>query len=68
MLRFGLKDERINFAFAAADLSRFKQQLYTQLCELAAGACIYDGRDMQTAHAKLTLDVDVAADEKVSLL
>ncbi len=50
-----LNDERINFAFAAADLSRFKQQLYTQLCELAAGPCIYDGRDMQTAHAKLPL-------------
>jgi len=50
-----LKDERINFAFAETDLPKFKHLLYTQLCELAAGPCIYDGRDMRTAHAKLPL-------------
>ena len=50
-----LKDERINFAFAETDLPKFKRLLYTQLCELAAGPCIYDGRDMRTAHAKLPL-------------
>lgn len=50
-----LKDERINFAFAETDLTKFKQLLYTQLCELAAGPCIYDGRDMRSAHAKLPL-------------
>jgi hemoglobin len=50
-----LEDERINFAFAQADLPRFKQLLYAQLCELAAGPCIYDGRDMRAAHAKLPL-------------
>ena len=50
-----LKDERINFAFAETDLPKFKHQLYSQLCELAAGPCIYDGRDMRTAHEKLPL-------------
>jgi hemoglobin len=50
-----LRDERINFAFAETDLPKFKHLLYTQLCELAAGPCIYDGRDMTTAHAKLPL-------------
>jgi hemoglobin len=50
-----LKDERINFAFADTDLSKFKHLLYTQLCELAAGPCIYDGRDMRTAHQRLPL-------------
>jgi hemoglobin len=50
-----LRDERINFAFAETDLSKFKHLLYTQLCELAAGPCIYDGRDMRSAHEKLPL-------------
>ena len=50
-----LADERINFVFAQTDLTRFKQLLYTQLCELAGGPCIYDGRDMRTAHAKLPI-------------
>jgi hemoglobin len=50
-----LADERINFVFAETDLTRFKHLLYTQLCELAGGPCIYDGRDMHTAHAKLPI-------------
>jgi hemoglobin len=50
-----LADERINFVFAQTDLTRFKFLLYTQLCELAGGPCIYDGRDMRTAHAKLPI-------------
>jgi hemoglobin len=50
-----LEDERINFAFAGTDLARFKLLLYTQLCELAAGPCIYDGRSMSTAHSKLNI-------------
>ena len=49
------QDERINFAFAQTDLTKFKHLLYTQLCELAGGPCIYDGRDMRTAHAKLPI-------------
>ena len=50
-----LVDERINFVFAQTDLTKFKHLLYTQLCELAGGPCIYDGRDMRTAHAKLPI-------------
>ena len=50
-----LEDERINFVFAQTELSKFKHLLYTQLCELAGGPCIYDGRDMRTAHAKLPI-------------
>src|SRR5687768_5849989 len=50
-----LDDDRINFAFAGTDLGKFKHLIYTQLCELAAGPCIYDGRDMRTAHAKLPI-------------
>jgi hemoglobin len=50
-----LEDKRINFAFAQTDLTKFKHLLYMQLCELAGGPCIYDGRDMRTAHAKLPI-------------
>jgi hemoglobin len=50
-----LADERINFVFAQTDLAKFKQRLYSQLCELAAGPCIYDGRDMRSAHAGLPI-------------
>jgi hemoglobin len=51
-----LEDNRINFAFAQADLKVFKQRLYAQLCELAGGPCRYEGRDMKNAHAKLAVD------------
>lgn len=46
-------DDRINFTFAEADLLKFKQLLYDQLCEISGGPCHYGGRDMQTAHVKL---------------
>jgi hemoglobin len=48
-----LADDRINFAFAEADLDKFKHSLYTHLCWLANGPCRYEGRDMRTAHEKL---------------
>ena len=50
-----LSDARINFAFAGTNMDRFKQLIYAQLCELAAGPCIYDGRDMRAAHAALPI-------------
>ena len=46
-------DPRINFTFAEADMPKFKQLLYEQLCEISGGPCHYTGRDMHTAHAKL---------------
>ncbi len=46
-------DDRINFSFAEANMAKFKQLLYEQLCELSGGPCHYTGRDMHTAHAKL---------------
>jgi hemoglobin len=53
---FIIADDRINFTFAEADLAKFKQLLYEQLCELSGGPCHYTGRDMETAHAKLHLN------------
>ena len=51
-----VSDPRINFTFAEADLSKFRQLLYDQLCELSGGPCHYTGRDMRTAHAKLGIN------------
>lgn len=51
-----LEDNRINFAFANANLRVFKERLYTQICALAGGPCDYEGRDMKTAHEKLAID------------
>ena len=48
-----LADDRINFAFAEADLSKFKKLLYDQLCEITDGPCVYRGRNMFEAHKKL---------------
>jgi hemoglobin len=41
-------DDRINFTFADTNISKFKQLLYDQLCELSGGPCHYAGRDMHT--------------------
>ena len=49
-------DDRINFAFADTDLSKFKQLLFEQLCAITQGPCRYTGRDMRTAHAKLNIN------------
>jgi hemoglobin len=48
-----LADDRINFAFAETDLSKFKKLLYDQLCEITNGPCVYRGRSMFEAHKKL---------------
>ena len=50
-----LADDRINFAFADTDLTKFNQLLFEQLCELSGGPCRYTGRDMHTSHAKLNI-------------
>jgi hemoglobin len=49
-------DDRINFAFADTDLTKFKQLLFEQLCAITDGPCKYTGRDMYTSHAKLNIN------------
>jgi hemoglobin len=49
-------DDRINFTFAEANMAKFKQLLFEQLCNLSGGPCKYTGRDMRTAHAKLKIN------------
>jgi hemoglobin len=51
-----LADDRLNFAFADTDLSKFKKLLFEQFCALADGPCKYTGRDMHEAHAKLNIN------------
>ena len=50
-----LADDRINFAFAQTDLSKFKKLLYDQLCDITGGPCTYRGRNMFEAHKKLNV-------------
>jgi hemoglobin len=49
-------DDRINFTFAEADMSKFKKLIFEQLCNLSGGPCQYTGRDMRTSHAKLDIN------------
>jgi hemoglobin len=49
-------DDRINFTFAEADMSKFKKLIFEQLCNLSGGPCRYTGRDMRTSHAKLNIN------------
>ena len=49
-------DNRINFTFAEADISKFKRLIFEQLCNLSGGPCKYTGRDMRTSHAKLNIN------------
>ena len=49
-------DDRINFTFAEANMVKFKQLLFEQLCNLSGGPCKYTGRDMRTSHAKLKIN------------
>jgi hemoglobin len=49
-------DDRINFTFAEANMAKFKQLLFEQLCNLSGGPCKYTGRDMRSSHAKLKIN------------
>lgn len=50
------KDDRINFAFGNTDITRFKQLLFEQLCNITGGPCQYTGRTMRESHEKLDID------------
>jgi hemoglobin len=51
-----LADDRINFTFADADISKFKKLIFEQLCNITGGPCKYTGRDMYEAHGKLNIN------------
>jgi hemoglobin len=49
-------DDRINFAFGNTDITKFKQLLFEQLCNVTGGPCEYTGRSMEESHRKLAID------------
>ena len=50
------KDDRINFAFGNTDITKFKQLLFEQLCNITGGPCQYTGRTMKESHEKMEVD------------
>ena len=50
------KDDRINFAFGNTDITKFKQLLFEQMCNITGGPCPYTGRTMKESHEKLAID------------
>lgn len=50
------KDDRINFAFGNTDITKFKQLLFEQMCNITGGPCQYTGRTMQESHEKLAVN------------
>lgn len=49
-------DDRINFAFGNTDITKFKQLLFEQLCNVTGGPCEYTGRSMEESHRELAID------------
>jgi hemoglobin len=49
------QDDRINFAFGNTDITKFKQLLFEQLCNISGGPCQYTGRTMKESHEKLAI-------------
>lgn len=50
------KDDRINFAFGNTDITKFKQLLFEQMCNITGGPCKYTGRTMKESHEKLAVN------------
>jgi hemoglobin len=48
-------DDRINFSFGNADITKFKQLLFEQLCNITGGPCEYTGRTMYESHKDLAI-------------
>ena len=64
-------DPRINHFFEDTDIPELKTQLVDQLCELSGGPCVYEGRDMLTAHVDMGVsqaDFDAMVDDLVQSL
>ena len=46
-------DRRINRFFAGANIPRLRRMLADQICVASGGPCVYAGRDMKSAHARV---------------
>jgi hemoglobin len=51
-----LGDPRIAATFGNTNMDRFQRMLTAQLCQVAAGPCVYKGHDMVAAHHGLDIN------------
>ena len=51
-----LADERTHDFFVAAKQDHIKAMLVEQFCHILNGGCVYEGKDMKTAHKDLGVD------------
>ena len=51
-----LADPRTRAFFIEADQAAIKAHLVDQFCAILGGGCVYDGRDMKSAHAGMGVD------------
>jgi len=49
-------DERMVKSFENTDIDAFRAHMIDQICELAAGPCVYQGRSMKESHRGLGID------------
>lgn len=55
ILKHVLADARINELFSASDPAQLAPLLTDQICAVAGGPCVYQGRSMEEAHAGLRI-------------
>ncbi len=48
-------DPTVNHSFDQVDLGKLGKKLFTHLCALTGGDCVYTGDDMRTVHAGLDI-------------
>lgn len=54
-LQLARAKQEIGFHFQDIEDDEFLTELYTQLCFLSGGPCVYEGREMADAHAGLEI-------------
>jgi hemoglobin len=49
-------DERVAKSFENTDIDAFRAHMIDQICALAGGPCVYEGRSMKDSHRGLGID------------
>lgn len=58
LVAISLEDPRISATFKGHDMVRLRRTLFEQVCYLLNAGCDYSGRDMQSAHRDMGLQMD----------
>ncbi len=58
MVDRAIVDPRISEVFVSHDLVRLRRTLFEQFCHILNAGCDYTGRDMETSHRDLGLQID----------